>query len=160
MKRNVWKLIARPDGINFEESIKDPDLNWWEPRTKYADLNIDNFIILDGNNISPEHIFSGINSDMGVIFMRDNTNNLNYVYNFGYDYTGEYVPMTTEYPLLKSFFFDHENVSFSFGNTNAVFINHKNIAYEKGATKKGLYSIMDKIIKIGSKLAINISEKN
>jgi len=36
---------------------------------------------------------------------------------------------------------------------------HKNIAYEKGATKKGLYSIMDKIIKTGSKLAINISEK-
>ena len=36
---------------------------------------------------------------------------------------------------------------------------HKNIAYEKGATKKGLYSIMDKIIKTGSKVAINISEK-
>ena len=36
---------------------------------------------------------------------------------------------------------------------------HKDIAYEKGATKKGLYSIMDKIIKTGSKLAINISEK-
>ena len=38
-------------------------------------------------------------------------------------------------------------------------LHHKNIAYEKGATKKGLYSIMDKIIKTGSKLAINISEK-
>ena len=38
-------------------------------------------------------------------------------------------------------------------------LNHKNIAYEKGATKKGLYSIMDKIIKTGSKIAINISEK-
>ena len=36
---------------------------------------------------------------------------------------------------------------------------HKDIAYEKGATKKGLYSLMDKIIKTGSKLAINISEK-
>ena len=36
---------------------------------------------------------------------------------------------------------------------------HKDIAYEKGATKKGLYSVMDKIIKTGSKLAINISEK-
>ena len=35
----------------------------------------------------------------------------------------------------------------------------KNIAYEKGATKKGLYSILDKIIKTGSKIAINISEK-
>ena len=38
-------------------------------------------------------------------------------------------------------------------------LHHKNIAYEEGATKKGLYSIMDKIIKTGSKLAINISEK-
>ena len=38
-------------------------------------------------------------------------------------------------------------------------LHHKNIAYDKGATKKGLYSIMDKIIKTGSKLAINISEK-
>jgi len=38
-------------------------------------------------------------------------------------------------------------------------IHHKNIAYEKGATKKGFYSILDKIIKTGSKVAINISEK-
>ena len=38
-------------------------------------------------------------------------------------------------------------------------LHHKDIAYEKGATKKGLYSLMDKIIKTGSKVAINISEK-
>ena len=38
-------------------------------------------------------------------------------------------------------------------------LNHKNIAYEKGATKKGIYSILDKVIKTGSKIAINISEK-
>ena len=38
-------------------------------------------------------------------------------------------------------------------------LHHKDIAYDEGATKKGLYSIMDKIIKTGSKLAINISEK-
>ena len=38
-------------------------------------------------------------------------------------------------------------------------LHHKDIAYDKGATKKGLYSIMDKMIKAGSKLAINISEK-
>jgi 3-demethoxyubiquinol 3-hydroxylase len=38
-------------------------------------------------------------------------------------------------------------------------LHHKDIAYEKGATKKGFYSILDKIIKTGSKLAINISEK-
>ena len=38
-------------------------------------------------------------------------------------------------------------------------LHHKNIAYQEGATKKGFYSIMDKIIKTGSKIAINISEK-
>ena len=38
-------------------------------------------------------------------------------------------------------------------------LHHKDIAYNEGATKRGLYSIMDKIIKTGSKLAIKISEK-
>ena len=38
-------------------------------------------------------------------------------------------------------------------------LNHKDIAYKKGATKKGVYSILDKVIKTGSKIAINISEK-
>jgi len=38
-------------------------------------------------------------------------------------------------------------------------LHHKDIAYEKGATKIGLYGILDKIIKTGSKVAINISEK-
>ena len=38
-------------------------------------------------------------------------------------------------------------------------LNHKKIAYEEGATKKGFYSLIDKIIKTGSKVAIRISEK-
>ena len=38
-------------------------------------------------------------------------------------------------------------------------LHHKSIAYEKGASKEGLYSIFDKIIKTGSKAAIKISEK-
>ena len=38
-------------------------------------------------------------------------------------------------------------------------INHKNIAYEAGATNKGIYSIMDKVIRTGSRIAITISEK-
>ena len=38
-------------------------------------------------------------------------------------------------------------------------LHHKDIAYDQGATKKGIYSILDKIIKTGSKIAINISEK-
>jgi ubiquinone biosynthesis monooxygenase Coq7 len=36
---------------------------------------------------------------------------------------------------------------------------HKDIAYKKGATKEGAYRLLDKIIKTGSKIAINISEK-
>ncbi len=38
-------------------------------------------------------------------------------------------------------------------------INHKNIAYNAGATNKGLYLIMDKVIQTGSRIAITISEK-
>ena len=38
-------------------------------------------------------------------------------------------------------------------------LNHRDIAYDQGATKQGFYSIMDKIIKTGSKFAISISEK-
>jgi len=38
-------------------------------------------------------------------------------------------------------------------------VDHKNIAYEAGATNKGLYSVMDKVIRTGSRIAITISEK-
>ena len=38
-------------------------------------------------------------------------------------------------------------------------LHHKDIAYNEGATKEGFYSILDKFIKTGSKLAIKISEK-
>ena len=38
-------------------------------------------------------------------------------------------------------------------------VNHKNIAYDSGATNTGVYSVMDKIIQTGSRIAITISEK-
>ena len=38
-------------------------------------------------------------------------------------------------------------------------LHHKDIAYEKGASKDGLYSLLDKLIKTSSRIAINISEK-
>ena len=38
-------------------------------------------------------------------------------------------------------------------------LHHKDIAYENGASKEGLYSVMDKLIKTGSRIAITISEK-
>ena len=38
-------------------------------------------------------------------------------------------------------------------------LHHKDIAYENGASKEGFYSILDKIIKTGSRIAITISEK-
>ena len=38
-------------------------------------------------------------------------------------------------------------------------LHHRDIAYEEGATKKGCYFLLDKIIKTGSRIAINISEK-
>ena len=38
-------------------------------------------------------------------------------------------------------------------------LEHKDIAYNEGANKDGIYSLLDKAIKIGSNIAIKISEK-
>ena len=38
-------------------------------------------------------------------------------------------------------------------------ICHKDISYDNGATKKGLFGILDKVIKTSSRIAITISEK-
>ena len=38
-------------------------------------------------------------------------------------------------------------------------LHHKDIAYDNGATKEGIYSILDKVIKTSSRIAITISEK-
>jgi ubiquinone biosynthesis monooxygenase Coq7 len=38
-------------------------------------------------------------------------------------------------------------------------LNHRDIAYEGGADKKGLYGVLDKLIKTSSRIAITISEK-
>ena len=38
-------------------------------------------------------------------------------------------------------------------------LDHKDIAYDSGATKKGLYGVLDKVIKTSSRVAIAISEK-
>ncbi len=38
-------------------------------------------------------------------------------------------------------------------------LHHKDIAYDNGATKEGFYSILDKVIKTSSRIAITISEK-
>ena len=38
-------------------------------------------------------------------------------------------------------------------------LNHKDIAYDNGATKKGLFGVLDKVIKTSSRIAITISEK-
>ena len=38
-------------------------------------------------------------------------------------------------------------------------LHHKDIAYENGASKEGFYSILDKLIKTSSRIAITMSEK-
>ena len=57
---------------------------------------------------------------------------------------------------LKRYEKEFKNKIIKFRNDE---IHHKDIAYKEGATKDGLYSIMDKVIKTGSKIAIRISEK-
>tara|TARA_B100000029_G_C17217806_1_gene830512 strand:+ start:208 stop:741 length:534 start_codon:yes stop_codon:yes gene_type:complete len=54
---------------------------------------------------------------------------------------------------------DEKNLKEKIINFREDELHHRDIAYDQGASKKGLYSIMDKIIKTGSKIAINISEK-
>jgi len=54
---------------------------------------------------------------------------------------------------------DEENLKDKIKSFREDEIHHKNIAYDSGATKEGMYSIMDKIIKTGSKIAIKVSEK-
>ena len=38
-------------------------------------------------------------------------------------------------------------------------LHHKDIAYEGGASKDGLYGLLDKVIKTSSRIAIKISKK-
>jgi len=38
-------------------------------------------------------------------------------------------------------------------------LHHKEIAYDNGATKRGLFGLLDKVIKTSSRIAITISEK-
>ena len=38
-------------------------------------------------------------------------------------------------------------------------LDHKEIAYDNGATKEGIFGVLDKIIKTSSRIAIKISEK-
>tara|TARA_A100001011_G_scaffold399942_1_gene511241 strand:- start:1649 stop:2182 length:534 start_codon:yes stop_codon:yes gene_type:complete len=54
---------------------------------------------------------------------------------------------------------DEKNLKKSIAKFREDENDHKNMAYDRGATKKGLYSILDKIIQTSSKAAIKISEK-
>ena len=60
---------------------------------------------------------------------------------------------------LKKIGNDEEELKANIEKFRSDEIDHKNIAYQSGATNKGLYSIMDKVIKTGSRIAITISEK-
>ena len=60
---------------------------------------------------------------------------------------------------LKKLGNDEEKLKSKIEKFKSDEIMHKNIAYESGATNKGLYSIMDKVIRTSSKIAIKISEK-
>ena len=54
---------------------------------------------------------------------------------------------------------DENNLKQKIVKFRADELEHKNLAYERGATKEGPYSLLDQLIKTGSKLAIEISKK-
>jgi len=60
---------------------------------------------------------------------------------------------------LKKIGDDEKNLKTKIEKFKKDEVNHKNTAYETGAAKTGIYSVMDKVIKTGSKIAISISEK-
>jgi len=60
---------------------------------------------------------------------------------------------------LKKIGNDEKDLKDKINKFKADETNHKNTAYDAGASNKGFYSIMDKVIKTGSKIAITISEK-
>ena len=63
------------------------------------------------------------------------------------------------YNQIDKLGFDEQNLKNKIQSFREDEIHHKEIAYDSGATKDGLYSVMDIIIKTGSKIAIKISEK-
>ena len=54
---------------------------------------------------------------------------------------------------------DEESLKKSITKFRQDEIDHKNLAYNDGASKKGLYFLLDKIIQTTSKAAIKVSEK-
>ena len=60
---------------------------------------------------------------------------------------------------LKKIGSDEKDLKIKIEKFKSDEVNHKNIAYDSGASKSGIYSLMDKLIQTGSKIAINISEK-
>ena len=60
---------------------------------------------------------------------------------------------------LKKIGSDEKDLKIKIEKFKSDEVNHKNIAYDSGASKSGIYSVMDKLIRAGSKIAINISEK-
>ncbi len=60
---------------------------------------------------------------------------------------------------LKKLGDDEKNLKQKIEKFKGDEIEHKNLAYKSGAINTGFYSIMDKVIKTGSRIAITISEK-
>ena len=60
---------------------------------------------------------------------------------------------------LKKIGSDEKDLKIKIEKFKSDEVNHKNTAYDSGASKSGIYSVMDKLIRTGSKIAINISEK-
>ena len=60
---------------------------------------------------------------------------------------------------LKKIGSDEKDLKIKIEKFKSDEVNHKNTAYDSGASKSGIYSVLDVLIRTGSKIAINISEK-
>ena len=87
--------------------------------------------------------------------------------NFGFGETCDYIDelmitLVTKNPdknEINNYFKDVKKLKEKIIKFRQDELDHKDIAYDNGATKKGLFGILDKVIKTSSRIAITISEK-
>jgi len=77
---------------------------------------------------------------------------IGYQWYWGYEYPDENI-------IFDSYMIDEKDLKEKIIKFRQDEIDHKNLAYNEGATKKGLYFVLDKIIQTTSKAAIKVSEK-
>ena len=167
---------------NFIEIEEKWQKYWLDNKTFKADNNsekpkyyvLDMFPYPSGSGLHVGHPLGYIASDIVSRFKR--CKGFNVLHPMGFDSfglpaeqyavkTGKHPKKTTEENVIRfknqldKLGEDEKELKKNISKFRDEEIEHKNTAYDKGATKMGPYSILDKIIQTSSKIAIKVSEK-